>query len=182
MILLATVTTTKASVFVTTYGVGNRFGFATGKWFDLTQYSDKDEFIEAATKYAQEELKDFDPELCFSDIECSFSSLELISESYIDSDVWEVLEMSDYDLEILTAYKDAMGCEIESVSDSLDEAKDCYAGYWESDEDYASDYLEESGYMVNLPPIIANNIDLEGVAKELLQGMGESNGHYFYNQ
>ena len=180
MTLLATSTAT-ASVFVTTYGVGNRYGFATGKWFDLTEYSDKDEFIEAATEYAKKELKDFDPELCFSDYESSFSKLDLISECSIDSDVWEVLAMSEYDLEILTAYVDATGCNIESVSDLLDEAKDCYAGYWESDEDYASDYLEDSGYMKDLPLIIANNLDLDGVARELLQSMAESNGHYFYN-
>jgi len=38
------------SVFVTTYAIGNEHGFAVGKWFDLSEYSDKDEFIEHPTK------------------------------------------------------------------------------------------------------------------------------------
>lgn len=177
---MTTLNTATASVFVTTYGVGNEQGFATGKWFDLADYSDKDDFEEAAIEYAQEVLGDDDPELCFSDYETNFSKMDLISECYIDEKVWELLELDGHDFEMLVAYASYYGYG-DAVSDLLEQAQDCYQGQYDSDEDFAQELLEECGYLNDLPSFIECHIDWSGVARDLMMDYFESDGYYFRN-
>lgn len=177
---MTTSITATASVFVTTYGVGNEQGFATGKWFDLNDYSDKDEFIEAATEYAQDVLGDHDPELCFADYESGFADLNLISECYVDSQVWELLEMSDSDLDMLVAYTSNVGMN-GSVDEMLEEAQENYQGQYDNDEDFAAELLEDCGYLNDLPSLVECHIDWQGVARDVMMDYFEVNGHYFRN-
>lgn len=177
---MTTLTTTTASVFVTTYGVGNEQGFATGKWFDLTDYSDKDEFIEAATEYAQDVLGDHDPELCFADYESSFADLDLISECHVDSQVWDLFDMDSSDLDMVIAYTSNVGVN-GSFEDMLSEAQDCYQGQYDSDADFAQETLQDCGYLEDLPSFIECHIDWDGVARDLMMDYFEVNGHYFRN-
>lgn len=174
--------TATASVFVTTYAVGNETGFANGKWFDLTDYSDIDDFIGAATEYANKVLGDSDPELCFSDYESSFHSLELISECGISSQVWELFELEDYEFEKVCAYISWQGLHhADDIQDILNKAEDCYIGQYDNDEDYAYQYMKETGGLEGLPPMIENNIDWAGVATWLMEGVAEVDGYYFRN-
>ncbi|WIF22001.1 antirestriction protein [Shewanella phage vB_SbaS_Y11] len=179
--LMTTLNTATASVFVTTYGVGNEQGFATGKWFDLTDFDDKDEFIDAATEYAQEVLGDDDPELCFADFEAGFNTRNLISECSISDQVWEILTLNAHEMKLLFIYAEWQGERITDAHDMLERAQGLYAGQWDSEEDYASDRLSETGYLENLPDIIRYNLDMEGIADWFMQDMYHEDGYFFFN-
>ena len=176
--------TATASVFVTSYAVGNQTGFANGKWFDLTDFSDKDEFIEAATDYVIEHLGDEDPELCFSDYESSFSNNELISEGGISAKVWEILELTNDDLEILHAYIGALGSSnsCDSISELLEQAQNTHIGHWSDQSDFGYDQMAQRMDLDSLPCEIAGSIDWEKVGEELSWDYLEFDGHYFINQ
>lgn len=47
---------TAPALFVTTYAVGNRYGFATGKWFNLDRFENHDEFLAEITAYAKKRV------------------------------------------------------------------------------------------------------------------------------
>lgn len=175
-------TTAVASVFVTSYALGNEYGFATGKWFDLLDYADKEQFLEAATSYIGT-LGDHSPELCFPDFECNFKSLELIDESYISENVWQVFALEDYEFDVLVAYTDCLGVWYD-FDELLEKAQNNLVGEYESDIDYAEQYLEDTGVIDSDDhhSFLMDYIDMEALARYLTQGLYESNGYYFTNQ
>ena len=175
---------TTAKVFVTTYAIGNSKSFAIGKWFDLTDFSDKDEFMEAATDYAIEHLGDEDPELCFSDYESSFKNNGLISEDGISEQVWEILELSDDDLELVQNYRNASGSSnsCDSISELLQQAQNKHIGHWNEKSDFGYEQMEQRMDLDSLPCEIAGSIDWEKVGEELSWDYLVSDGHYFINQ
>lgn len=170
-----------AKVFVTTYAVGNEQGFATGKYFDLTDFDNYDEFYTEATEYAINVLDDEDPELCFPDYDVSGILKSYVGEHGIDPIVFDIIEIQDeYDMDMVEAYLSDYYC---SYKENFDEicrkAEDDYIGYYESNEEYAWEWLEGSGYLDGLPSIISGNIDIESVARDLMLDVYESNGYYF---
>lgn len=171
-----------ARAFVTTYGVGNERGFATGKWFDLTKFANQKEFYIAASRYAEEVLGDDDAELCFSDYECSFGTEGLMSETEISQDVWEILnsDISEDDLNMLKAYRQCQGMgSTKSYLDILEEAQDHFVGEFRNDVEMAESHIDNTINLDDLPDIIAYNIDYQGVARDLMVNMLEDNGYYF---
>lgn len=78
-------------IYVGTYAKYNN-GSIAGAWFDLEDYSDSQEFYEAANQLHKDES---DPELMFQDWECEYENL--ISESHIDPKVFELLELDEDD-------------------------------------------------------------------------------------
>lgn len=75
-------------IYVGTYAKYNN-GSIEGKWLDLTDYSSKEEFIEACLELHSDEK---DPELMFQDYENIPE--EFIGESWISDDVFEAIEIS----------------------------------------------------------------------------------------
>lgn len=171
-----------ARAFVTTYGVGNERGFATGKWFDLTKFANQKEFYIAASRYAEEVLGDDDAELCFSDYECSFGTEGLMSETEISQDVWDILnsDISEDDLNMLSAYRQCQGAgSTLSFLDLLEESKDALLGYFSSPTEMAESYVDSLGLLEDVPDLIANNVNMVWVADELMIEMLEHDGYYF---
>lgn len=78
------VTLSEARVYVGTYNKYNN-GSLFGKWLDLSDYSDKDEFLEACRKLHEDEQ---DPEFMFQDIENIPEAL--ISESWLSDNFFEL--------------------------------------------------------------------------------------------
>ena len=169
-------------VFVTSYAVGNEHGFAAGKHFDLSDFSDKEEFIEAAQEYMSKTWGDHDPELAFPDYEIPFNDENLISEGHISSELWEVMALDEDDLKMVEAFIGAFGnYENQSVSELLEQAQGKLRGQWESDSDMAYDHVEETGAIsADTPDFIRNAIDYDSVAECLMQDYTEHNGYYFY--
>lgn len=77
------VTLSEARVYVGTYNKYNN-GSLFGKWLDLSDYSDKDEFLEACRELHKDEQ---DPELMFQDYENIPEAL--ISESWLSEKFFE---------------------------------------------------------------------------------------------
>jgi len=88
-------------VYVGTYGQYNA-GSLIGKWVDLSDYSDKDEFLEDLENWHREH-GDPDPELMFQDYEGMPDGY--ISESWIHADVWPLMEF-DGDAGLLCEFID----------------------------------------------------------------------------
>lgn len=169
------------SVFVTTYAIGNEHGFAVGKWFDLSEYADKSEFITSALEYARNELGDNDPELCFSDNEFDFKvNKSLISMSHISEDIWHMMEMSDDEHKLLSAFDDHFGCGEGDAQERLELAKNRKYGEYETPADFACEWLENSEKLKGIDRMIVDAIDYDKVAQELLScGYCYSGNFYF---
>lgn len=127
-----------AKVFVTTYGKYNAGYGLTGKWFDLENFNDKAEFIEAAEKFVNEA----DPELMFTDWEEIPAGM--IGESWIDEAVWEWVALEDYERKIVTAYRDNV-----DEAGEINTALEAYGGEFPSKADWAEDFLDGTGVITN---------------------------------
>lgn len=127
-----------AKVFVTTYGKYNAGYGLTGKWFDLEDFNDKAEFIEAAEKFVNEA----DPELMFTDWEGIPSGM--IGECWIEEAVWEWIELDDADKAIVEAYRDNV-----DEAGEVNTALEAYGGEFASEADWAEDFMDGTGVITN---------------------------------
>lgn len=153
-------------VYVGTYAKYNN-GSIQGKWLDLTDYSDKESFLEACAELHNDEV---DPEFMYQDYE-GFPS-EFYSEADLDSGLWDWLGMSDVDRELLAAFIDCFG------DGSLEDAQNAYVGTYKDDEDFAYETVESC---YNLEEPLAFYFDYERYARDLMVDHSSSNGYYFTN-
>ena len=79
----------EARIYVGTYAKYNE-GSIEGKWLDLSDYSDKEEFYEACRELHKDE---HDPELMFQDWEYIPSGL--IGESWLSDNIFKIIETID---------------------------------------------------------------------------------------
>jgi antirestriction protein len=86
-------------------------------------------------------------------------------------------EQSEYRLEedLISAYFDNCG------PTPLESVEDAFWGEFDTDEDFARDYLEASGMLAGLPEHLAYYFDYEKYARDLMMDCFSSNGFYFRN-
>jgi antirestriction protein len=125
----------KPRVYVGTYKKYNE-GRLTGKWLTLTDYNSLEEFLAACRKLHKDE---HDPELMFQDHEGIPKSM--IGESYIAPDLWDWLAMNEDDKTLLKIYRR------ENKKATLEDAHDAYMGTFDSQKDWAEQYIEENGLL-----------------------------------
>lgn len=158
--------TTSPSVYVGTYHKYN-CGSIFGKWMDLTDFDDKDEFYEACNALHNDEE---DPELMFQDWEGIPDGLA--SESHIN---WDFIEAYKQAVEegnggaffAWTQY--SLGCDY----DAFQNAYLCEA---ESEEEYAYQLVEECGLLDGMPEALRGYFDYEAYARDLF-----SSDYVFYD-
>lgn len=136
-------------VYVGTYAKYND-GSIKGKWLDLSDYADHDEFMEAARQVHADER---DPELMFQDFE-GFPKA-YYGESHIKPELWDWIALSDDEKEVFEAYQDAVGAEYATI----DEAQEKLLGVADSKEDWVMNYIDDIGG---------------------LEALGEQAAHYIY--
>lgn len=157
------------AVYVGTYHKYN-CGSIFGKWLDLTNYSDKYDFLEDCKELHSDED---DPEFMYQDFE-NFPD-ELYSESSI-SEVFEyldALEQSRMDQEAFDAGV--------AIGFGLNEIKDKYIGEFDSCADFAEEYAIEFG-LVSENDWSFYHINWQKVwDSEFKHSCIEENGHFFYN-
>ena len=95
--------TTPPRLYVGTYAKYNR-GSIEGKWLDLEDYADKEDFYEACAELHKDEA---DPEIMFQDFE-GFPR-EFYCESSVPDALFDWLALSEDDRELLARYADATG-------------------------------------------------------------------------
>jgi antirestriction protein len=142
-------------VYVGTYAKYNS-GNLKGRWLDLTDYADKDEFIDACRKLHKDEA---DPELMFQDHENIPKGM--ITESSISEDLWEWMGLDDHEKTLLQIYRRDI-----NEDGTLDEARDAFNGVYSSPEDWAEQYIEEAGWLNEVPEPLRIYIDYEAYARD----------------
>lgn len=151
------------------YNDGNLFG----KWFDLEDYADRDDFYEACAElHADEE----DPEFMFQDWEGILSNM--ISESHVSPECWTLLDAYEkYDEDAVNAYRYCFG---EWNERDFNER---YRGKYDSWGHMAEELLEEIGQLEEIPDWARCYFDYEKYANDLRIGgdFTEQDGYYFWN-
>ena len=123
------------SVYVGTYSKYND-GSIDGKWLNLENYKDEDEFYAAARELHKDEE---DPELMFQDFE-NFPK-RFYGESSLAKELWDWLELNEDDRELLEVYVDDIG----DAKATIEDARDNFDGTYDSEEDWAENFLDEIG-------------------------------------
>lgn len=158
-----------AKIYVGTYAKYNS-GSIEGKWLDLEDYADKDEFEDACRELHEDED---DPEFMFQDWEGIQDAF--ISESYVDEDLWSYLDC-DADEDAKAAY---MACFDKWDEDDFN---DRYRGEFRSWEDMAEQLLDETGELESIPEHLRYYFDYGAYARDLRLGgdFVEHDGHFFW--
>jgi antirestriction protein len=131
---MKTTTTATARLYVGTYAKYSA-GSIKGAWLDLTDYSSREEFLDAARELHADES---DPELMFQDFE-GFPSAWYSESSAPEAGLWEWLDMPEAERVPFALYADHMGGEVE-----LDAFRDAYAGTCDSEADFAENLATET--------------------------------------
>lgn len=153
---------TAPRLYVGTYAKYNN-GSISGAWLNLEDYADKDAFLEACAELHKDES---DPEFMFQDFE-GFPR-KFYSESSVSDALFAWVALSEDDRLLLSLYMENGNSDAD-----IEEARDHFAGEWDSLEDYVQDLWEQSGEMPQAPKNQwwhpANYIDWERMAKDLEQ-------------
>jgi antirestriction protein/predicted RNA binding protein with dsRBD fold (UPF0201 family) len=128
-------------VYVGTYGK-YAGGSIEGKWLNLEDYADKEDFLKACAELHKDEA---DPELMFQDFE-GFPE-EYYSESSISDELWDWLELDEEDRELLAVYQD----KVLGGKADIDQAREAFAGKAKSESDWVYDHLEDMGGVKDMP-------------------------------
>jgi len=171
-----------AAIYVGTYHKYN-CGSLYGKWMRLADYADKKEFYKACAELHKDES---DPEFMFQDWE--YIPDGMCGESWVSKKVWELFELDDDEIEIVTHYVNACSIDVEdyeTIEELKDEAKECFMGYYESVEDLGRSMFEENilPYIdEHLRSTIENYFDCEDYGRSYTVDWYEEDGYYFDTQ
>lgn len=171
---MSTTTKTTPSIYVGTYKKYNE-GSLFGQWLDLTEYSDKDEFLQAcADLHADEE----DPEFMFQDWEGIND--KYISESSISDDFFEFqANTASFEDEKLEAYETFISV---FGNDDISTFEESFQGAYDSEEDFTYELVENCGYLSNVPATVANYFDYDKFSRDLfMTDYHYDNGFVFRN-
>lgn len=142
-------------LYVGTYAKYNN-GDLSGEWMDLSDYNDKDEFLEACAELHSDEE---DPEFMFQDKEDIPEGM--YSESSVEDAIWDFLNMSDDDQELLKVYRENVDSDA-----SIETAREAFLGKYNSPEDWAESFLEETGGLAEVPASLRMYIDFASWAND----------------
>jgi len=147
-------------IYVGTYAKYNN-GSIAGAWLDLEDYADRDAFLKACRELHKNEE---DPELMFQDYE-GFPKAFYNESSAPPDALWEWLELDDDDRELLEVYQDNV-----NQNADIDEAREAFAGKFNSEADWAESFLEETGRLDDVPEHLRNYIDFEAYGHDARLG------------
>lgn len=175
-----------AEIFVTTFAVGNEQGFSTGKWFDLTHYGNKADFIQAIKEYAIEELDDQDPEICFADYETNFDDEDLINEGFVSEEIWQLFALDENKGElgysdpvaILQAFESLDGKGSGTVAERFEHASSRYYGEFDDYSDLAYEVILSQGD-ISKDSWVMDCIDFDIAGQKLADSYMDFNGYFF---
>lgn len=161
-----------------TYGKYNN-GSIAGKWLDMTDYDDAEEFFAACRELHKDEA---DPEFMFQDFECFPESL--YSESMSTKDVEPIIAYAKLDeeqRELVADFCEATGedygtYDIEQIENSLMFTADPNS-FMDIEEQYGY-YCEENG-LIDIPEHVQSYFNFKSYGEDMMQDMSEANGRVF---
>lgn len=157
----------EARIYVGTYAKYNE-GSIFGKWMDLSDYSDSEEFYDACRELHNDEE---DLELMFQDWEYIPSAL--IGESWLTNNIFEIIEavsnLSETQQEAFGVWLNYTSRDIasEDIDDLISSFEDEYQGEYKDEEDFAYDIVEQC---YELPEFAKTYFDYEKFARDLFIG------------
>ena len=169
----------KIRVYVGTFGKYSS-GSIAGGWVTPSEYETYDDFIDACKAIHKDE---HDPELMFQDHENLPESLYHESEFSEEAfNFCKLYSSSSIDSDTLEAYAETFdideGASIEDLEEVFNER---FIGYFVSNYDFACDLVDNLGLLSGVSEIVANYFDYEAYGRDqLLMGVCENNGYYFY--
>ncbi|RKT01761.1 antirestriction protein ArdA [Chryseobacterium defluvii] len=176
---MTTIDINEANVYVGTYKKYNE-GSLFGKWLNLSDYTDKEEFYKACTELHSDEN---DPEFMFQDYENIPKGL--IDESWLSENVFEVLQalsdLSGNDQEAFLIWCNNGHADLSNgdIYDLISDFENAYVAHYDSEEDFARELIGERD---DLNDFAKQYFDYEAYARDLFCGSYWSeDGHVFYN-
>lgn len=147
-------------IYVGTYAKYNN-GSIAGAWLDLEKCSDRDEFYRVC---AQLHCDESDPELMFQDWEDIPG--KFISESSLAQNTWpDWVELDDD-----TRARCAMAWEHVDESMTVEQVSNRYSGAFDSEEDWAYQFWDDTGMLKDLPEFAQNYINFASYARDCQMG------------
>ena len=143
-------------IYVGTYAKYNN-GSIKGDWLDLEYYGSRDDFYQACAVLHKDE---HDPELMFQDWEDIPD--KFISESHLDEDIYP----NWIDLDDDTRAHCEMAWDNVDTGYSVEEINDRYAGDFESEEDWAAQFWDDTGMINGIPEGARNYINFDAYARD----------------
>lgn len=174
-----TITSTAVTplIYVGTFAKFNS-GSLFGDWFDLSDFSDMEEFLLDCRELHQDED---DPEFMFQDWEGIPAAF--VSECSISSGYWRWLSdmvlLSENEQEAYTDYAD----EFNAGQVDIKQFREAYYGHFKSKVDFAEHHAEDNGYFETMEEagIKASYFDAGAYANDLFRGdfWMSQKGHVF---
>ena len=153
-------TTTTPTVYVGTYHKYN-CGSIFGKWFDLTEFDSKEDFIGACYELHANE---HDPELMFQDregIPSQFASESSIEWAFVEG--YRRAQEEGTDAPFIAWAEYTGECDYNAFDDA-------YQGEAQSEEGYAYEYAHEHDLLSSVPENLRCYFDYEAYARDLFSG------------
>jgi len=145
-----------ARIYVGTYGKYNA-GSLKGAWLDLEDYKDRESFLEACAELHSDE---HDPEFMFQDYE-GFPRSYYSEGSAPPDELWEWLDLDEDDRELLAVYKDHV-----DESADIEKARESFSGKFNSEADWAENFLEDTCGLDGVPDHLRNYIDFAAYGRD----------------
>lgn len=164
-------------VFISSYAAYNT-GNLVGQWYDLDDYADHHELLDAATDYLNEKLPDINHEelMCqdWEDTPDYFVQESLSASEW--ADLFELVQMDDPDVVIgwlnATGQFDIMG------------AQDAYAGHARNEDEYHESLYDFWCEIAELPQHIPEwYLDKDAIGRDMAQDYvhDEETGNFYRN-
>ena len=155
---------TQACIYVGTYKKYNE-GSLFGKWLNLLDYPNKDEFYEACRELHKDET---DPEFMFQDWELIPS--DFIGESWISENIFEIIQavanLSESEQEAFYIWLSYTSSSIDDVESLMADFLCEYQGKYETEEDFAYELIEDC---YELPEFAKTYFDYKLFAENLFR-------------
>lgn len=143
------------SVYVGTYAKYNE-GSLDGKWLNLEDYKNVEEFLDAAKELHKDEE---DPELMFQDF-MNFPE-KYYGESHIKPELWDWIALSDSEKELVAAYYEK-GDQSKEISDVLES----HAGTFEDRTSWILDWIDEGLIVPSESNLYVDDVTARAIALE----------------
>lgn len=181
----------QSAIYVADYASYNE-GFICGAWFDLTNFSDKDEFMQKVDEFFKELDKvaplDFGrprEEMMFQDWQCINDNY--INESWISSQTWEYFDFVNQDEDNekkLDAYLNFFASStVTDFADIVSDMEERFFMYLDShnfDEDFGYALIHEHGFL-EIPEQIERYFDYAAYGSDCSHDYAVHNGYVFMN-
>lgn len=145
-------------VYVGTYGK-YAAGDISGEWLDIDDFADKDDFYEKC----QEIHGPGEHEFMFQDHE-GFPN-GMITESWIDPEVFNLWRLSEHDFTVFCLYRSEINQE-----GTVEQSRESFRGKAANKAEYVEQSLEDQGVLREVPDWLRYHIDFESIAKDWRDG------------